>query len=87
MHCRPVMSVVYNKLGNERGTLEDVGKTRENQLGRPLEEGRLMYPDLQSKHSKSENDHQPHQKPGDAGLEQPTYLNDLTTTEPLYGNI
>ena len=83
------MSVVYNKMGDERGTLYDGGKTREDQLGRPLAEGRSMYPDLQGKYSKSGNNHQPHREPGNAGLQQPTYLNDSSTTEPepLYGNI
>lgn len=83
------MSVVYNKLGDERSTLVDVGKTRENQLGRPLEEGRTLHPDLQTKYSQSKNDQQPKRKAGAVGLEQPTYLNDSTKTElePLYGNI
>ena len=83
------MSVVYNKLGDERSTLVDVSKTKENQLGRPLEEGHTLHPDLQTKYSKSKNAQQPKRKAGAVGLEQPTYLNDSAETEfePLYGNI
>lgn len=87
LHCRPAMSVVYHKLGDERGTLEDMDQTRESQLGCPLEEGRTLHPDLQSKYSGSSNERQQERKAGAVGLDQPSYLNDSTMREPLYGNI
>lgn len=87
LHCRSAMSVVYRKLGDERGTLEDMNQTRESQLGRPLEEGRTLHPDLQSKYSGSSNERQQEREAGAVGLKQPTYLNDSTIREPLYGNI
>lgn len=82
------MSVVYHKLGDERGVLEGMGRAMESQLGSNLEEGHTLHSDLQSKYNTSSNEKQQQQwEGGAAGLNQPTYLNDPANTEPLYGNI
>ena len=70
------MSMVYRKLGDERGVLEGMGQTGERQLGSNLEEGYGLHPDLQRRYNTSSSEQQQQGESGATGVKQPTYLND-----------